>query len=207
MSTAADGPLPGPLTGAVRLLRAGVLGGATLLLATGAHLLGGGELPGPATLALTTFLVGLLAVTVTARRLRLPVLLPLLGLEQGLLHVVLDATTSATTCSPAAGHVVHAAGTALACATGQPMAMTAPAGWSMWLAHLLATAVTAWVLTRGEAALWALAARAVGAATAAPGARPSRRRPQPVPVRPVALPAVRQERAAARAPPREPCPA
>jgi len=204
---AADAPLPGPLTGGMRLLRAGVLGTATLLLATGAHLLGGGELPGPGTLAVATFLVGLLAVTVTARRVRLRLLLPLLGVEQGLLHVVLDATTSPTTCSPAAGHALHAAGAALTCAPGQPMAMSAPAGWSMALAHLLATAVTAWVLTRGEATLWALAERVVGAATAAPGARPTRRRPQPAAVGPVEPAPLRLGRAAARAPPPEPCPA
>ena len=73
--------------GWARLARAGVLGGASLFLATAGHVLGGGTLPGAGLLALTAVGLGLLAVTLTARRLRFGVLLAALGVEQLLLHL------------------------------------------------------------------------------------------------------------------------
>lgn len=190
----------GPLTGWSRLLRVGVLGSAGMLLATGAHLVGGGRLPSAGLLLVTTFLVGLVAVTVTARRCRLRLLLPLLAAEQVGLHLLFGAADSGAACHPAAAHAAHPAGTALGCVPADPMTMAAP-GWSMWLSHLLAAALTAWVLTRAEAALWALADRVVRVATATPGARPSRRRPLPATSLFPAVVAVLLSRAAARAPP------
>lgn len=192
---------PGPLTGWSRLLRVGVLGSAAMLLATGAHLLGGGRLPSVGLLVVTTFLVGLVAVTATARRLRLRVLLPLLAAEQSALHLLFVAADSGTGCPPAvATHTGHAAGAVAGCAPVDPMVMAAP-GWSMWLAHLAAAAVTAWLLTRAEAALWALVDRVHRVASAAPGARPSRRRPVPASSPFPAIVSVLLSRAAARAPP------
>lgn len=190
----------GPLSGWSRLLRVGVLGSAGMLLATGAHLVGGGRLPSAGLLLVTTFLVGLVAVTVTARRCRLRLLLPLLAGEQTVLHLLFGAAGSGAACHPAAAHAAHAAGTALGCVPADPMTMAAP-GWSMWLPHLVAAALTAWVLTRAEAALWALADQVVRVATAAPGARPSRRRPLPATPLSPSVVAVLLSRAAARAPP------
>lgn len=191
----------GPLTGWSRLLRVGVLGSAAMLLATGAHLLGGGHLPSAGLLVVTTFLVGLVAVTATARRLGLRVLLPLLAAEQSALHLLFVSADSGTSCSPAAAaHAAHAAGAVAGCAPVDPMVMAAP-GSSMWLAHLAAAAITAWLLTRAEAALWALADRVHRMASAAPGARPSHRRPVPAFSPFPAIVPVLLCRTAARAPP------
>jgi len=190
----------GPLTGWSRLLRVAVLGSAGMLLATGAHLMGGGRLPSAGLLLVTTFLVGLLAVTATARRLRLRLLLPLLAAEQTALHLLFVAADSGAACHPAAAHGAHLAGTAGGCAPAHPMTMAAP-GWSMWLSHLAAATLTAWVLTRAEAALWALADRVVEVATVEPGTRPSRRRSLPTTSPFPAMVVVLLSRAAARAPP------
>lgn len=191
---------PGPLTGWSRMLRVAVLGSAGMLLATGAHLMGGGRLPSAGLLLVTTFLVGLVAVTATARRLQLRLLLPLLAAEQTALHLLFAAADSGAACHPAAAHGAHLAGTALGCAPVHPMTMAAPGG-AMWLSHLVAAALTAWVLTRAEAALWELADRMVEVATAVPGARPSRRRSLPATSPFPAVDVVLLSRAAARAPP------
>ncbi|GAA1427152.1 hypothetical protein GCM10009616_03520 [Microlunatus lacustris] len=159
-----------PLRGRVRVLRAGVLGTSSLGLALADQLAAGGHAPPPALLAVCAGLLGLTAVTATARRVRLPLLLGLLGGQQVLLHLALDAGAGAATCGGVDPHVGHAAGAVLRCAPGDSAAMAMP-GWPMLLAHLLAAAATALLLLRGEQALWALADRVVRAATAAPSAR------------------------------------
>jgi len=190
----------GPLTGRSRLLRAGVLGSASMLLATGAHLMGGGAVPSAGLLAVAAFLVGLVAVTATSRRCRLRLLLPLLAVEQAVLHLVFNAADAGTACLLAATHAGHAATSGGGCLPADPMTM-APPSPAMWVSHLVATVLTAWLLTRGEAVLWALAERLVRLATAVPGARPSRRRPVLVTPALPTLAAVLLGRAAARAPP------
>ena len=178
MSDPAAAPEALPLQGARRVLRSAVLGAATLMLAVGALVAGGGVLPGAGLLLLTAALVGLVALTATARRVRLTWLAPLLGLEQALLHALFQAAGSAgavCTAATSAGHAGHHADAALTCvpAAGSA-AMTMPDG-PMLLAHLLATVATAWVLVRGESALWSLAEQVVRAASARPRAlRPAR---------------------------------
>jgi hypothetical protein len=158
-----------PLRGTRRALRAAVLGWASLALAVGAHLVGGGTAPGTGLLLLSAALLGLVAVTATARRVRWAWLAPLLGLEQVLLHVLFQAAAGSSSCTAApVGHPGHHADAVLACAptvTGATMAMP---DWPMLLAHVLATAATAWVLGRGESALWSLAERIVRAVAVRP---------------------------------------
>ena len=171
MSDPAAAPEALPLRGARRVLRSAVLGAASLALAVGAHVAGGGTAPGAGLLLLTAVLVGLVALTATARRVRLTWLAPLLGLEQALLHALFQAAGSTgvvCTAATSAGHVGHHADAALACIPAGGSATMAMPDWPMLLAHLLATLATAWVLVRGESALWSLAERVVRAASARP---------------------------------------
>lgn len=170
------------LTGGwARLARAGVFGGASLFLATAGHVLGGGTLPGAGLLALTAVGLALVAVTLTARRLRFGVLLTALGVEQLLLHLLLHASTAASTCAAVAmpGHGMGAtAGTV--CGAGS----AGTAGVPMLLGHALAVLATAWLLARGERWLWSAVDR-IHRATGTTTARI--RRPRPVVVDAVAV--------------------
>lgn len=184
LRTSLDAPRPGE--GGWRLLRAAVLGGSSLLLASGAHLLGGGGVPNAAVLVLAFCLAGLVAVSVTARRCRLPSLLAVLGVEQTGLHLLFGSTAANGVCSPVAVAPLHGVHAEALCtsATGHPgmaptglsVALVHQAGLSMVLAHLVALLVTAWLLARGERWVWGL----VAVAAAAVAARPTRRRPRPV---------------------------
>lgn len=162
--------------GWVRLARAGILGGASLFLATAGHALGGGTLPGAGLLALTGVAVTLIAVSLTARRVRFGTLFAVLSVQQVLLHLLFHAATAGTTaaggatCAPVMpGHAMEPT---LVCGSGT----AATGGWSMLLGHALAVAATAWLLARGERWLWAVLDRIRRYAAA----RPTRRRPRPV---------------------------
>jgi hypothetical protein len=101
-----------------------------------------------------TALLGVLGVAFTTRRRRLPALLGVLTAAQVVLHVILSLLdASASSCGlVAVGHHVATSPCDPSVPTGSvTMAMpTLP----MLAAHLAATAVTAWVLARGEAWLW-----------------------------------------------------
>src|SRR4051794_24859332 len=146
----------GPLDGRLRVLRVVALGGASMLLAAGAHLAAGGRLPSPGILVVTTFLVGLTAVTLTARRCRFGLLAIGLGVEQLILHEVFAASSMAW--APA----LHAAGGHDA--TGHMVVTDVPAGMAtsplMAAGHLVATLATVWLLAHGEDWLWGLGERA-----------------------------------------------
>jgi hypothetical protein len=163
-----------PTVGVWRVARVGVLGGLSLLLATGAHLLGGGSLPGVGVLLVSGLLLGLLAAVVTVRRCRFGLLAGLLALQQLALHELFDLAAAAractlgapdTTASLHAGHVAGLGSVTAACASGSSMQMaTGVPGWVMWVAHLAAVLVTAWLLARGEAWLWRVVDRVAAAA-------------------------------------------
>lgn len=187
-----------------RLARIFALGGVSMLLATAAHSIGGGRLPSAGVLLVATFLVGLTAITVTARRSSFTVLASVLGLEQLLLHEVLTATAmtpSGCADGPTVGH-----GAAMGCLvgadpSGQPAVQMAGSHTGMLLAHLAATVATAWLLSRGEAFLWRLSDRAARAASAAPTLRLRRALPaRPLPDR-ILLAASRRTPAEPRGPP------
>ena len=176
-------PAAPPLRGVRRTARVVALGGSSLLLACGAHLVAGGGLPPAGLLAVVGFLVGLLATTLTARRLRLPLLVAVLGLEQLGLHWVFAASTSpagpgaCASGTSAAHHAVAAAGSGCAPLVTGPVTAGVPTVDAplMWVAHAAAVVLTALLLARGEAWLWRAADRLVQVAHAAPSPRPRRR--------------------------------
>jgi hypothetical protein len=165
--------------GAERLARVGALGGSSMLLAVGAHLMGGGGLPPAVLLWVLGGLVGLAAVTVTARRLRFGSLAAVLAVQQLALHYLLRAGTGlrgGCSAMPAL-HSAHLATHGIACTSlpgsasgGAPMSMP---GWPMLVAHLIATLLTAWLLARGESWWWRVADRAIRSAAAEPTPGPS----------------------------------
>jgi hypothetical protein len=170
-----------------------------MLLAAGAHLAAGGRLPSPGILVVTAFLVGLTAVTLTARRCRFGLLAIGLGVEQLILHEVFAASSMAW--APA----LHAAGGHDA-TTGHMVVTDVPAGMAtspvMAAGHLVATLATVWLLAHGEDWLWGLGERAIRAAAAAPTPR-RRRSPQPRgSARPVMIARLRRGAVEARGPPR-----
>ena len=181
-------PCP-PGHGAARVSRIGLLSAPPLLLGGGAHLVGGGTLPAVGVLLAMAGLV-LLSVAVSGRRCRFPLLVVLLGVEQGALHLLFGAASSAAMCMPGGsmptGHALdtgHAgaagpgltSGAALqACAQEHAMTM----GWLMIAAHAVATVLVAWLLARGEAWWW----RTVAAFARIVTARPTRRRARPAQV-------------------------
>ena len=178
---------PDPTRGLTRQARVVVLGATSLALAAGAHLLGGGRLPSAGMLAVVAFLLGLSSVVLTARRCRFPVLLPVLVVQQALLHLLFDtASRAASGCSAAmsgmghglAGHasavpVLGACPTVPASTPAMDSMASMPMpGWAMWAAHLSAVALTAALLARGEAWLWRVADAIVHASTARPSPWP-----------------------------------
>lgn len=145
-------------------LRAGMVASAVVGLAAGAHVIGGGALPAlPILLALGAF-VGLASTTATRFKLNAASMLAVLGSGQLVLHEALTALSASPIATQNlfgshAGHSSgeHAAVLATLATTGQA-AQEPGHGLAMFLAHTAATLACAALLSRGEAALWALAA-------------------------------------------------
>ncbi|MGO4383437.1 hypothetical protein [Specibacter sp. RAF43] len=181
-----------------RLLRTVLVGATIVGLAAGAHLAAGGHLPAPGIMAALVSLHVLCSTVATTFRLTLPVMTGLLATSQLVLHQAFD-SLSVGIAAPAAG--LSAGGTmsghsmashadpALllhAAASLAPAGHADTSGW-MLAAHVGATLATAFLLARGEAALWALAAwlrpLCRGAAVVAPlPARQSRPPAVPAPL-------------------------
>ncbi|MET1065934.1 MAG: hypothetical protein ABWX85_13350 [Arthrobacter sp.] len=150
-------PRPAPF----RLIRAAAVATSVLSLAAGAHVLGGGQLPPVPVMGACMALVVLCTVLLTGRQLTVPALVAVLSASQVVLHeafIVLSASGASAT-TPA----IHVHGTS-------PGVTTLPAGHDlqrhltphmdppMLGLHIAATLVTALLLAKAEAALWALAA-------------------------------------------------
>jgi hypothetical protein len=156
-----------------RAVRVAALGATSLLLATSAHAVGGGDLPALGVLVVTAIVLGLVAVPLTARRCRTGVLLAVLGVQQTLLHLLFSSAAARPGCDPsgleAAAHQLgaacgmHSAGPMGVQSTG-PMADAGITSWTMIVAHIVATVATAYLLGRGEAWLWRTAEQAIRAA-------------------------------------------
>jgi hypothetical protein len=173
-----------------------------MVLATAAHLSAGGALPGAGVLGISTFVVGLLALTLTARRCGFWLLGGVLAVEQIVLHEVFATTSMSTgSCTPL-GAIDHSTAMA-ACVTAQHEAV-AGMGSGMLVAHALATLATAWVLARGERWLSRLADSIVRAASAAPTLRVRRPRPDRLLPSPRLATAARPGTIDARGPPAPP---
>jgi hypothetical protein len=141
-----------------RLCRAGVVAGATVFLAAGAHVAGGGALPDPLIVAAILALVLVPAMALSGRRISAAGMLAMLGSGQFALHGAFEALSgsapAASQLSPAAGHV-HVLG---ALSAASPAGHVHGESTLMLVAHCIATVLTALVLARGEATLWALLA-------------------------------------------------
>ena len=150
-------------------LRSAMVALTVLSLAAGAHTLAGGQLPSPGILLALLALTGLAATTATRLKLNLPAVAGLLGAGQLVLHEAFSAF-SAPALSPAlsgaaagpAGDLGHHAGPlSFPAGLDGPLAASGlDSGLSVMMlaGHALATLVCAFLLARGESALWALAA-------------------------------------------------
>lgn len=142
-----------------RLLRTAVVAAAVLCLAAGAHVLGGGQLPPAPVLAAVTALTVLCIVRLTEWKMSAPALAAVLIAGQGILHEAFSALSGSAT-PPSAAPALHVHG-----AVPAPFAvpelhqhLQADVEPAMLALHLISTLLTAVLLARGEAALWALAA-------------------------------------------------
>ncbi|UKA56623.1 hypothetical protein LFT45_22350 (plasmid) [Arthrobacter sp. FW305-BF8] len=180
--------------GGLRLFRSLLVTGTVFVLAAGAHVLGGGSLP-TADISLALLALVLAGVmSLAGRQLSLAKIAAVLAGGQILLHEALNVLSGASSCQAAASsdsfahHAVQAA--SLPCQSPpSSLLIHESAGYAMSLAHLFATAVTAVVLGKAEAALWQLAAwlRPLArflAPTPVPTCRPVPCGPAPAPARP-----------------------
>ncbi|NUP73727.1 MAG: hypothetical protein HOQ07_03625, partial [Sinomonas sp.] len=135
---------------------AAVVAGATVFLAAAAHTVGGGVLPDPLILAAVLALVLAPVVLLSRRKISGPSMLAVLSAGQLALHEAFGALSVTSgpvpVLAPEGGHV-HVLG---ALSPAHAAGGTHTESPAMMAAHAVATLVTALLLARGEAALWAL---------------------------------------------------
>jgi hypothetical protein len=170
------------LRGPLRLFRAALVTSLAVSLASAGHVLGGGQLPDIGTVAVTAAVLLAPAAWLARRQLSFAVLFGVLGAGQLTLHTAFAAFSPGASCLPhlslapplaqlpfaqlsggltaAAGGLTHYGHARLNCtAAMETVSMDGGANSPAMLAgHLLATLATAWLLRRGEAALWQLLA-------------------------------------------------
>lgn len=143
-------------------LRALALATVILALGAGAHVAGGGALPAPPIMLAVFALTALGSTTATRLRLGFPALAALLGTAQLALHEVFaafSAPAGAAASGTTTAHDSHLADPGiLALASDHLSGAGATSSPLMVAAHILATLASALLLSKGEAALWALAA-------------------------------------------------
>ncbi|MEV0199578.1 MFS transporter [Nonomuraea sp. NPDC050691] len=142
----------------LRLARTAVFSAVCVVLASLAHVAGGGTAPAPGTAALGLGAASVLALALAGRE-RHPLTINLaLVAAQAVLHELFSAG------GPTGYVAVHlhgspAAGVSLAVDAGAPAGPGLAVDAGMLTAHLTATLLTGWWLARGEAALWSLLRR------------------------------------------------
>ena len=146
-------------------LRSALVALTVLSLAAGAHTLAGGQLPSPGILLALLALTGLASTTATRLKLNLPALAGLLGAGQLVLHEAFTAFSAAALAAavpgPAGDLAHHSVPVPLPAGADSPLAASGlDPGLSLLMlaGHALATLLCAFLLARGEAALWSLAA-------------------------------------------------
>lgn len=140
----------GPSRGLLRGLRAGAVAASVVGLAAGAHLAGGGELPGPGLLLAVVVVLAAVTLLLAGRRFTWPVLAGLLGTGQFVLHEVFEQCSGPSATVVGHGHhqtLVPALDAGAATASGSP---------AMTVAHVAATVVATVLLLHGEALVWSL---------------------------------------------------
>jgi hypothetical protein len=170
-------PRRSPVTSWLRHLRAGSLATVIVVLAVGAHVLGGGGTPSVSVVGVCAALVMLCCTVATGRRLSAVAITAILGGAQLVLHHVFSIAGAVTSDQ-------HGVSTAMVDHLGSAPVVSAgmaPAGGHgeamMVLTHGVATVICALALTLGERALWALW-------TALSPALPPTSDPAPVPTPP-----------------------
>jgi len=131
----------------VRLVRAAAVATVVVVLASTAHVAGGGRLPGPLLLSAVLVVTACAAVLLAGRRLSGVQLLAALGAGQAGVHAALVTFAVETVPVPGGGH--HAEWT--------PVALQAEPGTAsatMLAAHVAATLVAAGVLAAAERGVW-----------------------------------------------------
>ncbi|MCS0499130.1 hypothetical protein [Protaetiibacter mangrovi] len=168
---------------ASRLLRGTLLGGVATLLAAVSHLVGGGPAPTGIALVLGGVFagaVGTIAVgrIVAGRRVGLVRTITAVTISQLAFHLVFSLLGSGATVTASGGHHHE-----LFALVSDPAAAVAQGGAAMWLAHLVAGALTVGYLRGLESRVWAVLARVGGFLLRVLGIRtprPANRRPRPV---------------------------
>ncbi|MFJ4209026.1 hypothetical protein ACIPY2_11255 [Paenarthrobacter sp. NPDC089675] len=140
-------------------LRSVAMAAVIVLLAAGAHVLGGGLLPALPVFAALLALTGLAATLATRFKLNFPAMTVLLGGSQLALH---EAFTVLAPIDAAAPTGPHHSGSEMLAPVLDPAAhiheLGTAAGALMFAAHVVATIGSAAALAKGEDALWQLAA-------------------------------------------------
>lgn len=139
-----------------RRLRAGLFAVLVVQLSALGHLAGGGNVPGLSVLLTATAVIAPAAAALARRQRGFTAILSALALAQVLLHLLFGLTGHGSAGS--GSHHGNRAHTVLSAHQGMPMGTMADLTSPRMLAfHLIAAAVTALVLTRGEAAAFRLA--------------------------------------------------
>lgn len=141
----------------MRAGRATLLTALVITLAAAAHASAGGALIGPIPFVTLMAMLAPLGWYAVRTRLSARHLVVLLGAGQLLVHGLITAmqpTGGGGAARPMAHHPVLVDGSSA-------LPTASASSWAMWLAHIAATLATAWVLARGEAALWRVIARLV----------------------------------------------
>ncbi|GAB13020.1 hypothetical protein ARGLB_032_00670 [Arthrobacter globiformis NBRC 12137] len=150
--------------GPLRLFRAALVTSLAVSLAVAGHVLGGGQLPDTVTLAVTAALLLAPAAWLARRQLSFAALFGVLGAGQVTLHASFTVFSPDASCLPQVplaqlppAHYGHAGLHCTAAMESIPMDAGASSP-AMLAGHLLAMLATAWLLRRGEEALWQLLA-------------------------------------------------
>jgi hypothetical protein len=153
------------LRNSLRLFRAVLITGSTMSVAAAGHVLGGGVLPAPGTVAVLAALLLVPVAWLAARELSFLTLLGVLGAGQLLLHEAFISLSAPAVCLPSlTGQMPHhGQAMGMACSAAEPASMSFHLGTGsdsplMLAGHVLALLGTAWLLRRGEEALWRLLA-------------------------------------------------
>lgn len=138
--------------------RSGAISLVIVLLAAGAHVVGGGTLPTEPVLLALIALTALATTLATRFKLNVVTLGGLLGAGQLGLHEAFSALSPVSAAAPVSGHHLMAEPLSPSLSTAHTHEMGTTFGTLMLVAHVLATLASAVVLAKGEAALWQLAA-------------------------------------------------
>jgi hypothetical protein len=155
-----------PGTGALRAVRAGLLGLVCVALALAGHLAGGGRAPSPWAVLILALPMAAVALALTARRRGVGSIGAVVAGSQLVLHEALmwfQAGAACTGPGDVHAHLGHHAAAVTGCLPMAGMSPGLPGGLAatavMVLGHAVAGAVTTLVLAHGEALLWRLWSR------------------------------------------------